>query len=1099
LGGLNDLESAIQAYEEASKLIPEWHYNRAEYIRSLAGSLTSRYHRVGDLYDLERALDLCQDAIKLVPEGHPEKARYLQTLATCFTDRYQRFGHLQDLEDALKVSREAVDLTPAGHPERARYLRTLAISSTNRYQRLENLDDLDLAIQASQKAVHLTPEGHPDQASHLQGLGISFTARAQRLGHVNDLVAAVQLLEQSVELTSEWDYDKPGRLQSLVDSLTEQYEWLGNLEDLDAALDKSQKAVDLTSQGQPDSLGYLQRLAISFSDQYQRSGDLMDLELALQKNQIVVEQTPAGHPERAGRLQSLALSFTDRYRRLGHLKDLEAALHWDREAVKLTPEQNPYRAGRLRNLAVSLTDRYQRLGDVQDLLDALEIKQEAVKLTPNGHRNRAGHLQSLAVSFTDLYQRSGNLKDLNSGLEKFKEAVQLTSEKDPEKAGRLRNLAVCFIDRYKRLRDVNDLQAALQMDQQAVELTPKGHPNRPGRLQNLAVSFLDRYEMLGHLMDLEAALQTKKEALELIPEEHPERAWHLQGLAICFAYRYRSLKQLEDLELVQTYYTDSFKIPTANPQSSWKAAIDWATFSEQFQPSDGPKAYSAAFNLLPEILWVGHSIPVRHDAIRRLEIGQVSSAATRVCIKLANLTSAVEILEQGLGTTFQQMLQLKTDVDGLPSEQADTFQKLSSELYSGTSRDPINLMIRRNELLKDIRKQPGLEYFLHPKPYSALLPASQGGPVVILNSHSDSCDGIIIINSYPQPIYVPLPNVTLEKLQSHQAILHELLGRCSVRSRRESASSRLFGCREQFTSKPTQDCFADMLAWLWTCVVAPVYHVIESVCTNTTTFFLPKLTIIVQHGIHNGRIWWLLTGAFVGLPLHASPPTDQFIHSYTTTLGSLLEGYAKKSSCTQPSKFGIVAVTHTGPGRVNYLKGVKEEVEKICSIIDPQMITLLEGEHATPDAVKALLQNCSWVHFACHGEQQLSEPTKSCLLLYNGVLELETILQLSLPNPQFVFLSACETTMGDPVLVNEAFHLVGGFIAAGFRSAIGSLWYMRDDDGPLVAEMVYSHMFRDGRQPQVSDAAEALHLAVKELRARKMPYERWMPFIHTGV
>jgi CHAT domain-containing protein len=184
---------------------------------------------------------------------------------------------------------------------------------------------------------------------------------------------------------------------------------------------------------------------------------------------------------------------------------------------------------------------------------------------------------------------------------------------------------------------------------------------------------------------------------------------------------------------------------------------------------------------------------------------------------------------------------------------------------------------------------------------------------------------------------------------------------------------------------------------------------------------------------------------------------------------------------------------------MNSLKGVKQEVEKILSIIKDPNVQCLEGQEATVDAVKLQLQNCSWVHLACHGKQDLGEPAKSHLLLYGGNLELETILQMSLPNAQFVFLAACQTAMGDAELVNESFHLGGGLIAAGFRGAIGTMWSMNDKDGPLVAEIVYSHLFREGRQPQVSDAAEALYQAVKELRKRKVPYERWIPFIHMGV
>jgi CHAT domain-containing protein len=255
---------------------------------------------------------------------------------------------------------------------------------------------------------------------------------------------------------------------------------------------------------------------------------------------------------------------------------------------------------------------------------------------------------------------------------------------------------------------------------------------------------------------------------------------------------------------------------------------------------------------------------------------------------------------------------------------------------------------------------------------------------------------------------------------------------------------------------------------------------------------------MIQIGIYKGRIWWLPTGAFAGLPLHASPPTDEFIHSYTATLGSLLNAHTKKS-CTIPHKFSIVGVTHTDPGWGNYLRGVEEEIEKIQSNIKHTPVEILQGEQATVDVVKQYLRDCSWLHMACHGKQDLFDPTKSHLQLYGGVLELETILRMPLQNAQVVFLAACQTAMGDTKLVNESFHLGGGFIAAGFRGAIGTLWSMNDLDGPLVADIVYSHLFSNGRQPQASDAAEALHLAVIELKRRKVPYERWIPFIHMGV
>jgi CHAT domain-containing protein len=149
--------------------------------------------------------------------------------------------------------------------------------------------------------------------------------------------------------------------------------------------------------------------------------------------------------------------------------------------------------------------------------------------------------------------------------------------------------------------------------------------------------------------------------------------------------------------------------------------------------------------------------------------------------------------------------------------------------------------------------------------------------------------------------------------------------------------------------------------------------------------------------------------------------------------------------------------------------------------------------------VKKQLEACPWIYLACHGKQDLEDPPKSHLQLYESTLELGTILQMPLPKSEFVFLAACQTAMGDTMLMNESFHLGAGFIAAGFRGAIGTMWSMADEDGPVVAEIIYSHLFCHGREPQANDAAEALQLAVNHLKSRKVPYERWVPFIHMGV
>ncbi|KAJ7263828.1 CHAT domain-containing protein [Mycena rebaudengoi] len=264
--------------------------------------------------------------------------------------------------------------------------------------------------------------------------------------------------------------------------------------------------------------------------------------------------------------------------------------------------------------------------------------------------------------------------------------------------------------------------------------------------------------------------------------------------------------------------------------------------------------------------------------------------------------------------------------------------------------------------------------------------------------------------------------------KSQKSLLRDLIKGRNVRSR-ELPQARLYGYQEGI--EVGLDGF---LSWVWTCIVQPIYIALN------------------VNGITSGRLWWCPTGDFTGLPLHAADSADQFIQSYTPTLGALLEANSRTHS-TDPPRIGLVGVTHTGPQRDQELPGVEEEITKISSIAgDQYQVQSLIGDSATVDSVKQTLNNCAWIHLACHGEQNIIEPPKSCLQLYGGTLELETILQMSLPNAEFVFLAACQTAKGDAALVNESFHLGGGFIAAGFQGAIATMWSMDDKDGPIVAE-----------------------------------------------
>jgi tetratricopeptide (TPR) repeat protein len=650
------------------------------------------------------------------------------------------------------------------------------------------------------------------------------------LGDPGDLEAAIAFEQDAVDLTPERHPDRAGRLQSLGSSLTLRYRLVGDLKDLEAAMQNLEGAIELTPGGHPSMEQRLRDLGVSFTDRYRRVVDIQDLDSAFQKLQKALGTTPEGHPDRAGCLHSLGICYADRFQRLGHLKDLETVLKIKQELVDPTPQGHSDRAARLQSLAVSFKHLYRRLGDIKQLEFALMNFRETVNLTPSGHPGGPAHLQNLGVSLTDRFQRLGELKDLDDAMQHLQEAADLIPAKHPNRAICLQHLGTAFAERYSRLKDSKDLEATFQIFQEAVDSTPNDHPDRPGHLQNLAASFRDRYLKLENLDDLQSALKLEQEVVNITPDGHPDRPERLQNLAISFGDVYQTLGDPTDLEAVHNNFSNSFGgSNTSSPEVSWENALRWASFAERFQPSDCSIAYEAAFNLLPELLWIGNSIPVRQDAICRLDIGQATSAAAKAFIFLRNFTSAVEIIEQGLATTFQQMLQLKTDVDKLPIDLAENFRRLSFELYGGTSDDPLKFANERNELIKDIRKKRKLKYFLLPKPYEALSYAAQGGSVVILNSHKRQCDGIIILCPTAEPVHVSLPNVTLDQLQSQKMLLSDLLRHGHFRMRGESESTRIFAGKEQFKIRSSEEGFADLLAWLWTNIVSPVYDVLKSV------------------------------------------------------------------------------------------------------------------------------------------------------------------------------------------------------------------------------------------------------------------------------
>ena len=172
----------------------------------------------------------------------------------------------------------------------------------------------------------------------------------------------------------------------------------------------------------------------------------------------------------------------------------------------------------------------------------------------------------------------------------------------------------------------------------------------------------------------------------------------------------------------------------------------------------------------------------------------------------------------------------------------------------------------------------------------------------------------------------------------------------------------------------------------------------------------------------------------------------------------------------------------------------------------------------------ALLQTCKVFHFAGHGQLNMSEPSRSCLLLEDWEHDPLTMAylrdsRLQESAPFLAYLSACSTgTSLEASLLDECIHLVSGFQLGGFRHVIGTLREVSDSHCVDVAAIFYKTICEEGMNDMA--VCHGLHRAILALRngyleehtkLRDAEYVGdevqlqgespmyWAPYIHFGV
>ncbi|KAG8688513.1 hypothetical protein FRC11_005305 [Ceratobasidium sp. 423] len=505
-------------------------------------------------------------------------------------------------------------------------------------------------------------------------------------------------------------------------------------------------------------------------------------------------------------------------------------------------------------------------------------------------------------------------------------------------------------------------------------------------------------------------------------------------------------------------------------------------------------------DLLPQFIWLGATANQRYEDLA--EIRYLAVEAASVAIHSPDYELALEWLEHARCVVWKQSLILRSPLDQLQSlhpNLATRLQSISNQLHHAGSESQASrelsshsitpeqaaqrhrrLANEYDNLLSQTRALPGFESFLQPIKVNGLTRAARNGPIAVIICHSDGCSALLVLPGQEDINHIPLPKFSKEKAQQAYSKIQRSIGRKGLRER-----------GVKIRQEPGQkDDFESVLAILWDDIVKPVLDFL-GYTNGTSVANLPHIT-------------WCPTGAASSLPLHAAGDYDKprsrvfnyVISSYTLTLTALLA--STPSSLSRDCRVLAIGQANT-PGR-SALPGTTRELAslKIHTQNKAEYSQLLDDQ-ATTAAVLDAMEQHDWVHLACHAHQNVSDPTKSGFFLHDGTLDLASINRRSFRNKGLAFLSACQTATGDEKLPDEAIHLASGMLMAGYPSVIATMWSVKDEDAPFVADKVYAQLMKDGKIRN-GEAGKALHSAVAELRTKvgEKEFARWVPYIHIG-
>ena len=1079
----------------------------------------ARYRELPEVDRLDalvRATEVFADVYPAAPDAVPEFLRDA-CAAICATRDGVPTDHIGEHDAAMDLLDEAehnydraatdqaiwklavIALAARDHPLLAGYLSHLGTAWRDRFRLTHRVADLDNAIVVHQKAIALPPPEPAGRSGFRANYGAALLARYEATGETSDLERAIMLLREAVKLAPDAP-DGAARLaastsrETLAAALAERFRLHRDRADLDEAIDAIRDVVAVT---EPSDRGYpivQPLLANMLLERFYRYWAVADLDGALAAARAGVRAAPEAGRVRAVALSALALAYSNLFKHSADVQDLDRAIATGRESVAATQGDPIGTATCQSNLAAILTTRYDRTGDAGALDEAIEAHRLAVRSAPEGHVNRPGFLSNLGNTLRRRSEAGGDLADIDAAAGALREAVAAAPAGWLDRPGFVANLAETLIEAGERRGDPAALGEAAAIVRQELGAIPPEHPLRHLCLAAAGHAWLAVFDLTGNADALDNAIEQWRQACAAVSAEHPQRADHLATLGAAWLRKFDRSQQAGQPDRTAGMSAvaasrSAASIGTASALTRALAARDWGQAAAGLgDTGDAYSGFATAVRLLDRVAWRGLR---RGDQERQLgRFTGLAGAAAAWAIEAGDKEQAVVLLEQGRGVLLGQALadrarqhDLFRDAPDLAGQLAAVDDSLERPLTSadhipatvdGAAAEREELSQRRERILTQIRALPGYARFLLPPSFDELRVAASPGPVIIVNVSHYRCDALIVTADGVR--VTPLTGLTGAEVVSRTA---DFL----------AALDSLHGDEASLTErKAAADSITETLRWLWQTIASPL---------------LPSLLAArAPETAERPRVWWCPTGPLMFLPLHAAglhdgsadSVLDRVVSSYALTLRSLQRARDHRPRQAAGSAPVIVAVPET-PGQPPLPSATREAELFMTRFPHARQF---HGAEATTEAVTGVLEDSpSLAHFACHGTQNIIDPSSGHLVLYDGPIGVARVAGLRLAAAELAFLSACETSRGGVELVDEAITVAAAFQLAGYRHVVGTLWSINDTLAPTIADHVYETLTHGGTTHlDATGTAAALDSAIRANR-RASP-ALWAPYIHVG-